>query len=123
MKVSVVNKIEEIFGECLLKNEDNINTVVEAYGYLQPVRFNSEKLKNNREIIEELLTFIPSRFKESNGGGLFLYKCGSGLEWYNYHSVIEKIIQLGFGIDRVSIAFSDSNNAFCDVPEYSVVGL
>lgn len=123
MKVSIVNKIEKVFSECLLKDKDNANNFVEVYGYLQSVRFNSEKLKNNREKIEELLTFIPSRFKESNGGGLFLYRCGSGPEWHNYHSVIEKIIQLGFGIDRVNIAFSDSNNAFNSIPEYSVVGL
>ncbi len=122
MKVSIVNKIEEVFNECLFTKEET-GDPVDVYGYLQPVKFNSEKLKDCRDKIEELLVFVPPRFKESNGGGLFLYKCGSGQEWYNYHSIIEKIIQLGFGINRVNIAFSDSDNTLNNIPEYSVVGL
>jgi len=97
------NKVESIFMDCLFKEGENHEHIVEAKGPITHVGFHPDRLTSHKQEIEEMLQDLPDDFHSSKGGGMsFLNACMDkyGNQW-GEHQTMEQLFLLGMAIKKV----------------------
>ena len=98
----VMQLIKECASETVDETDDN-NIIIE--GIINKVSIRKDKLKEHEEEIFGMLLELPEEFLKSKGGGMtFLMMCNDkdGKMWTGLHPVMEALVVLGIGINKVS---------------------
>jgi len=101
------DRVREIFEDCCSVPQEHVATAFKAVEGILPkhgVWFHVPKLESYRDEIAEMLMHLPEEFHENIGGGYsFLNACNDcfGDQWDGDHATMEKLVQLGLGIDKV----------------------
>lgn len=102
--------VADIFKDCLpAKSSALENQTVKVKGIVITVLFIKEKLSAHQEEICSLLNELPDGFQKSKGGGMsFLKMCEdkNGNLWTGEHRVMEMLLLLGLGIEKISFAMT-----------------
>ncbi len=97
-------KVENVFNDCLFREDENTSNHIKAEGIMQSVGFHPDRLNSHKEEIIELLNELPEEFKRSRGGGWsFLQACvdRNGNQWTDLHLRMEQLFLLGIAIGMV----------------------
>lgn len=105
-------KVDTIFRECLLKDEEmgddgNPQGIkpLKVQGIAHDVGFHPDRIQKHRSEIVSFLEDLPHQFREDSGGGWsFLNLCQTedGELWTGMHMIMEQLVCLGIAIGKVS---------------------
>jgi hypothetical protein len=103
------NRINEIFHNCLFKEEEIINGIpviepIEVNGITNNYGLHPKRIKESEDEIINFINELPETFKE---GRSFLNLCQTkdGEQWTGLHSVCEQLIMLGMAIGKMKYCF------------------
>lgn len=102
MKLSSEN-VQKIFDECFSETGDK-----KVVGIVHEFVFDSNKLDENSDKINDMLRQLPENFMEGSGGGWsFLMACNdkNGEQWTGLHLRMEQLFALGEAIGKVESLF------------------
>ncbi|MDE2188262.1 MAG: hypothetical protein KGJ35_00830 [Patescibacteria group bacterium] len=97
-------RVNEIFMDCMFKDDEDKSKFVRADGIVCNVGFHPGRLESHKNEIIAMLDELPDDFKEPGGGGMsFLNACNDkhGNQWTGMHRDMEQLFQLGIGIRKV----------------------
>jgi len=98
-------RVNEIFRDCLFKDDEDRTKVVTAEGIRLIVTFHPERLEGHRKEIEALLSELPENFKASSAGQgmsfLDAYLDKYGKQWTDLHTTMEELFLLGIALGKV----------------------
>ncbi len=101
-------RVEEIFNDCLFKDEYALDGQAHEQrtieGVVLSAVFDGYHLSTHMLEIMKMLEELPDEFKEFSGGGWsFLQACNDkhGTQWTGLHETMDKLFMLGMGIDKV----------------------
>lgn len=105
--------VNELFRECLFKEEEKIKDPTTIRGIQMYVGFNPERLNNNKDIINNLIDELPEDFDK---GQSFLDMCVNkeGNQWTGSHKTMEELLILGLAID--SLEYCSDRNTWSLLP-------
>ena len=103
------SRIDEIFKECLFKEEEIVDgkpsiEPLKGEGVINNFGFHPVRTEGFRKELKEILSDLPDSFKENGGGGMsFLNACmdKDGNQW-GEHKNMEQLFALGKSIGLVS---------------------
>jgi len=99
----VIEIVEECLHDDLSMNNDNVKPVI-VEGIINDFYFNKSKLDKHKDEIYDMLLELPDGFKKSSGGGWSfnnMLDTKSGIQWSGIHAVMEMLLVLGIGINKV----------------------
>jgi len=97
-------RVDEVFRDCLFKEDEDKTNYVKAEGIVTNVGFHPDRLSNYKDEIRQMLDELPDTFKEKSGGGWsFLQACEDkhGNQWTGEHRSMEQLFLLGLAIGAV----------------------
>lgn len=102
-KILNTERVEEIFLKCLFKDGEDTGNGIDVEGVIVNVKFNPERIEENKAKIIEMLDELPDNFKEGQGGGWsFLNACMDKYDsQWGEHKNIEQLVMLGIAIAKV----------------------
>jgi len=95
--------VEEIFVDCLFRDNEDTTDHVVAEGIMMKVGFNPDRLNTHQSQIEAMLAELPDDYRESGGGGMsFLNACVDrhGNHWTGMQLTMDKLFMLGIAIGK-----------------------
>lgn len=114
MKTDEISKtVEETLNYCLFTKEEvegspvgeSPESTIVAEGICLKIGLHSGRVAEKKEIIKELLDFMPQEFHKNGGGGWsFLNLCEdkNGNQWTGLHDIMERLIMLGMAVGMAS---------------------
>ena len=108
MKVTA-DKMSEIvrmsFDKSLFKEGDDISARVEVDGISHMFYFDPKRLEEQREILSEVISMLPEKFKE---GYTFLDLCRTKADelWTGEQLVCEELVVMSIGLELMTYCFS-----------------
>lgn len=105
-------RVEEIFLDCLYKDEEMIGCpdgeapegAVIVEGILSRFGLHPDRLERHRGEVTDMLMNLPTQFRKSEGGGWsFLQACQdrNDVQWTGFHMIMSQLFTLGMGLGIV----------------------
>lgn len=106
--VLTADRVEQIFLDCLFRDDENTDAPVIAQGILNNFGFHAERLAGHREEIGAMLRELPTEFQQDGGGGMsFLNACMDrhGNQWTGLHQTQDHLFSLGVATGQAKALF------------------
>ena len=104
--------VSTIFSDCLFTEEEVaaggdtlMDVAIKVEGIAQNFGLHPERTRSHQGEIIALLAQLPDEFQASKGGGMtFLNMCQDreGVQWTDYHKVMQELVVLGVAVEKVS---------------------
>jgi hypothetical protein len=98
--------VHEIFKICQLKTGEETSGSITAPGIIhdREVKFSSSRIEQNCQVIHDLLSQLPDKFKSSSGESFEeTHLDRRGTNWSRIPVIREQLIQLGVAIGEVQL--------------------